>query len=787
MVSIILPCRDEEEAIAHCLKEIRAVLPYLDCDAEIIVSDSSSDRSGEIAANLGAKVVSHGRVGYGAAYLEGFKAASGDHLFIADPDCTYRFSELPRFVAELRAGYDLVIGNRLAGTIESGAMPPLNRYFGTPALSWLCRILFKSPVGDINCGMRALTRHCWNRLGLQGLGMDFASEMVIKASREKLSIKELPIDYHCRRGQSKLRPFRDGVRHLKFIISHFIRFKLKDKPIHRPTPFAKTKNSGTAAWSWMIAVLAVFAIGYWLRSCLSLISPLPFSPYDLFFDSNLFGAKLGTKALDFFSYKVLAYPVGYYLSLWSRLWAEHVYLAYILGCLAFFHLGKEISGRKLGGFLALCGFALGAENIIRYTGITYPSGICYVAIAAALYFSYKYFSSGRDGWLIAFFACGLLAITSYHTGAAAFLALTAGIFLARLLSSKELDKKFLISIVFLTGIYSYLTLTLDYPQVALIAGALRKLSGAHVIMAGAILALLASLSTIARKTSLLKSPYLPLAAVVAAAILIILKTSPFGWLLSMGPDSYYSSAVTLNNYFAQAVLFGIYLLPGIGLAFSRDDEKALLMRGWVIGLAMLSVGLVAEGYYARMLDYLLPLSFVLFGWYWSQSRRFRKTVVIATIALATLSQVMILRDPFTLRRYYTSQETASAEKIASLKIDGILVTDLRTAALLNHFGQKAFFLDSDSKEYRYLFYDFEKVKSYPFGNGIKTSENDIPTPASSDYYLVLSRSMQTVLYSTNFPTTPLSGQALGFYQANFPVLYDDGLMSVYHLHINRSR
>lgn len=222
IISIILPCRNEEESIGECIIDIKNVLNQHKIHGEIIVSDSSSDKSPEIAASLEARIIKHDMIGYGRAYLEGFKIASGKYLFLADADGTYNFSEIPKFLDFLISGHDMVIGNRLKGHIQAGAMPWLHRFVGTPFLSSIFHILYGNKIGDINCGMRAISRQSLDSLELKTTGMEFASEMIVKAVRKKLNIKELPIDYHKRKGESKLKTIPDGCRHLCFLLQSAI-------------------------------------------------------------------------------------------------------------------------------------------------------------------------------------------------------------------------------------------------------------------------------------------------------------------------------------------------------------------------------------------------------------------------------------------------------------------------------------------------------------------------------------------------------------------------------------
>lgn len=218
LVSIILPCHNEEAGLGNCLLQISTIASAAGLPYEIIVSDSSTDRSPEIAEQFGARLVKHDREGYGIACRIGLAAAHGDFLFLADADGTYDFQELPRFVSALQSGYDLVIGNRFAGVIEPGAMPWVHRWIGSPVFSILMRVLFRTPINDIHCGMRAVRQTAFGQLILKTTGMEFASEMIVAAIRQRLRITQVPINYHQRLGQSKLKTWADGWRHLRFML-----------------------------------------------------------------------------------------------------------------------------------------------------------------------------------------------------------------------------------------------------------------------------------------------------------------------------------------------------------------------------------------------------------------------------------------------------------------------------------------------------------------------------------------------------------------------------------------
>ena len=216
-VSVVIPCLNEAETIAECVQEARAALDANDLPGEVIVVDNgSTDGSGRLAREAGALVVDEPRRGYGSAYLAGLAVSKGDYIVMVDADLTYDFGEIPKFVRELENGAQVVIGNRMQD-IKPGAMPLLSR-LGNPLLSGFLNVLHHTNVHDAHCGMRALRRDVLPVLNLRTVGMEFASEMVIRATREHLDVREVPIALHPRLGTSKLSPFRDGWRHLRLIL-----------------------------------------------------------------------------------------------------------------------------------------------------------------------------------------------------------------------------------------------------------------------------------------------------------------------------------------------------------------------------------------------------------------------------------------------------------------------------------------------------------------------------------------------------------------------------------------
>jgi len=217
-ISVILPALNEETTIGICIGKIQQVFRSMGIRGEVIVSDSSTDATPEIAQSMGAIIVHPEHRGYGYAYLEAFRHARGRYIVIGDADNTYDFLELPLLIRKLDEGADLVIGSRFKGEILDGAMIPLHRYIGNPLLTWVLNKVFGTDFSDTHSGFRAIRADSLKRLNLQSWGMEFASEMLIKASREGLTITEVPITYHPRGTPSKLSSYSDGWRHLRFIL-----------------------------------------------------------------------------------------------------------------------------------------------------------------------------------------------------------------------------------------------------------------------------------------------------------------------------------------------------------------------------------------------------------------------------------------------------------------------------------------------------------------------------------------------------------------------------------------
>ncbi len=247
-LSIVMPCLNEAETVGVCVDKAWAALRQAGIDGEVIVADNgSTDGSQQIALDRGARLVPVLERGYGAALNGGFRAARGRYLIMADGDDSYNFAHIPRFLEKLRGGADLVMGNRFQGGIEPGAMPPLHRYLGNPVLSFLGRLIFRADCGDFHCGMRGLSKDAFERMGLRCTGMEFASEMVVKATLANMRIEETPttLSPDGRTRAPHLRTWRDGWRHLRFLFLYSPRWLFL-------YPGAAMMLIGIAATVWLL-------------------------------------------------------------------------------------------------------------------------------------------------------------------------------------------------------------------------------------------------------------------------------------------------------------------------------------------------------------------------------------------------------------------------------------------------------------------------------------------------------------------------------------------------------
>ncbi len=248
-LSVVLPALNEEATIGECIRKIQQVFAELEIDGEIIIADSSDDRTAAIARDLGATVVRPEKRGYGNAYLAGLARARGEYIVIGDADNTYDFLEIPKLLALLDAGADMALGSRLRGEIRPGAMPALHRYVGNPFLTWLLNRVFSIRISDAHTGFRAFRREALERMNVKTGGMEFASEMIIEAAKANLRIDEVPITYSARVAPSKLQSFTDGWRHVRFML------------LYRPIPFITVPGLLFTVFGFFLMVIFLFRGG----------------------------------------------------------------------------------------------------------------------------------------------------------------------------------------------------------------------------------------------------------------------------------------------------------------------------------------------------------------------------------------------------------------------------------------------------------------------------------------------------------------------------------------------
>jgi glycosyltransferase involved in cell wall biosynthesis len=333
-LSIVMPCLNEELTIGTCIKKAQQFLNEHNIVGEIVVADNgSTDSSLEIAKGLGARVIQVEKKGYGNALRSGIHASYGKYIIMGDSDDSYDFTSLSPFVQKLREGYDLVMGNRFAGGILPGAMPWHHRYIGNPVLSFIGRLFFKSPVKDFHCGLRGFTKEAFDRLDLQTGGMEFASEMVIKASMLGFKICEVPtiLSPDGRDRPPHLRSWRDGWRHLRFML------------IYSPT------------WVFFIPGIVLMVVGFALGLWIFLF-PVEIYGINLEINSMLYSSVIILLGFSSFLFSVIAWTYGYQNQLILK-------NKFIIRFHEYFRLEK---GLLLGALLFAIGIFVGIDIYITW-------------------------------------------------------------------------------------------------------------------------------------------------------------------------------------------------------------------------------------------------------------------------------------------------------------------------------------------------------------------------------------------------------------------------------------
>ena len=369
-----MPCLNEAETLEVCIRKAMAYLGRAEIRGEVVIGDNgSTDGSQKIALGCGARVVTVGQRGYGAALYGATLAARGKYIIMGDSDDSYDFSRLDPFVEKLREGYDLVMGNRFRGGVKPGAMPWKNRYIGNPILSTIGRIFFHCPAKDFHCGLRAYSRDAFTRMDLRTTGMEFASEMVIKATLDRMKIVEVPttLSPDGRSRPPHLRPYRDGWRHLRFML------------LYSPN------------WLFMFPGLALMLVGLTGTALLEL-DTIQLS------HASLGHARLGLDTLIYLAFMSVCGYQSVLFAVLSRIFAvqEHLYPA----SPGYKHVFRYINlerGLIVGTLIALSGFAaavyallmwrnagFGELNIEHVARIVIPSGMAITLGIETVLFSF---------------------------------------------------------------------------------------------------------------------------------------------------------------------------------------------------------------------------------------------------------------------------------------------------------------------------------------------------------------------------------------------------------------
>ncbi|OGY44202.1 MAG: hypothetical protein A2729_05100 [Candidatus Buchananbacteria bacterium RIFCSPHIGHO2_01_FULL_39_14] len=517
---------------------------------------------------------------------------------------------------------------------------------------------------------------------------------------------------------------------------------------------------------WLILVVITFSIGYYLRVYYSFHSYLPYSPYEVF-EMRAPGLVVSGAVVKHFTDELEKYPTKAFFGKISNKVFGGFYILYFLGFIAIFLLGRELTGKNFGGFLATLLYSVSSENLLHYTKriLINDSGLSYIMIYFLLFFLLKYLKTKNIFYLLFFIASALVGLTSYHTGALVIILILLGLVIS-FVYSKNFSRQLFFAFSLLFIFYISWLLIFSLPQIIF------ENLGSNFITPFIFLILLTlsfylTYSLAKSHANLVFADYFPFLFLIPATILIFYRQSFFSFLLNLGVNNYFVSAITLNNYFAQLILTHWYALAFLPLLFRRDaDFNLIIKRGWFLGILFLTPVFSYFNYYGRVLDYSFPLMFILFAEYWTKKEKLREIIVITTFLLLVISQLIIFNDPYSMRRYYNQNEIESAKKIINLNFLGNMISDLRTAALFKYLGKDDIkFFEANDADYDKIFYDYKKINQATVNN-----------------YLLFSESMKSIVYSASFPTKPINDELFKYYNSTFEKVYDDGLLYLYNSH-----
>lgn len=540
-----------------------------------------------------------------------------------------------------------------------------------------------------------------------------------------------------------------------------------------------TKKDWTIIGTVVLVVL-IFVVGYFLRAYFSLTAALPFSPYEAF-RIHVQDFFLGSgRFYDMFSARSAFYPTAYLISGLLEPLLGNFYIMYVLGGAIFFLLGRDISGTIRGGVLAFLAYAVAGENLLQYVSTINPASLSYVLMWLGVLSVFRYLRFNQDVYLVIFAASSIITSTSYHTGGLVFAFFVLAVAVYTAFISPVVDRKLLLSSLLALGFYVWYVTVADFSYLGQLLLFVRGDFTDLLIQLGAVVALIFLVWVFLRifKKEIVEKLMMPLIVVsIFVATFLIFSESPIlqGALGLTGINQYYVSAVSLNNYVAQFLLLHVYILFIIPLIAQRKPGPVeSIFSIWIGTLGAIVLALFSSGYYSRLLDYSFPLAFVAFGFYWAQHKKVRVGIVAATLGLLIVSQLMIYQDGYSMRRYYTHQEIASAAEAALVvqRLQGVVVSDLRTTALLSMFNTRNILFSLSESPIHYVpFYDYKNF----FVNWVMHANTTKPG------YVVLTSAMRNIVYSTNFTTKPLAGDVYEYYRLNYPVIYDDGTIIVYQV------
>lgn len=514
----------------------------------------------------------------------------------------------------------------------------------------------------------------------------------------------------------------------------------------------------------LLSISTVFITGFYLRSYYSLNNYIASTPYELIEQEN-FNSSDTSEVVNFID-KADRYNLSYKINNSLPDFFKDFYWIYILIGLSIMFFGYLMSGSYIGGITALVVLSITGENLIFYTKTIGSSGLSYTLLVLFLVFTYLFITEKKNIYLLISFIFLFLNTFSYHNGATAGVVISFSILVSLFLNflfdkysnkNKKNNKEVVIkySVLFLVSLSIYLIYIIKYDihqmtQVASLASYTpEKIHAVSIIV-------FAFITTIVlRHTKSIKKNFVYiLAGVFSLGLFLIFYDKYILNILEFVPiQNYYVSPITLNNYLAQILITHLIILFFLKDLLCSKDSRMVFLRGWFLSLTIIFIGLSIKGYYVRILDYSIPFVAILWSMYISEnySKKLLRVLFLLSLLLICISQIRIFQDPFSMRRYYEKYEFTAALNISHhLDSEDYIFSDLRTAALFSSIGLKNIeYSVEDNSLHSIFFYDLSLI-----------SKTEVE-------YLIISDKMSYILYSANFPTTPLKRSDFEYYIGNF--------------------